>query len=231
MQTIRALSIDLDNTLWDVEPVIVAAERILHAHLAERYPRMTELYGITEMRALRLRMAEEHPDVRHDLTFLRKAALRRQATSAGYDADVAEEAFEIFYAARNAVEPYADVVPSLERLNRELRLVAVTNGNADLDRIGLANFFEFSLAAGEVGVAKPDPRIFAVALERAALPAAAVLHVGDDPVADVEGARAAGLGTVWMNRTNAVWPDSLVPADYEVSDLRELADLVLRTSR
>jgi hypothetical protein len=61
MSTIRALSIDLDNTLWDVEPVIAQAERILHAHLHERYPRMTERHGIAEMRVLRMQMAETYP--------------------------------------------------------------------------------------------------------------------------------------------------------------------------
>ena len=71
------------------------------------------------------------------------------------------------------------------------------------------------VTAAAVGAAKPDPRPFQVALERLGIDAAACLHVGDDPVTDIAGARAAGLSAVLLDRSGRA-PDSL-------GDLAELA--------
>ncbi|MCX7056638.1 MAG: HAD hydrolase-like protein, partial [Proteobacteria bacterium] len=57
-------------------------------------------------------------------------------------------------------------------------------------------------------------------------PAQSILHVGDDALADVEGARACGLRTVWMNRTGAAWAAPYAPADHEIVDLGGLVTLV-----
>ena len=76
--------------------------------------------------------------------------------------------------------------------------------------------------------AKPDVRIFARLLAVAGVPAASVLHVGDDAVADVAGARAAGLLTAWINRGRVPWPAPAAPADHEIADLDQLVALVER---
>ena len=164
--------------------------------------------------------------MRHDFTWLRRESLRRHAREAGYPEEMAEEAFEVFFRARNEVELYEDVLPSLERLQRRFRLFAASNGNADLAAIGLARFFEHALAARDAGTLKPDPRIFELLLERAGLSPAQALHVGDDAEADVEGARRAGLTPVWVNRRGAEWPASASPPPLTVRSLTELADLL-----
>jgi putative hydrolase of the HAD superfamily len=99
----------------------------------------------------------------------------------------------------------------------------VSNGNADLAAIGIAPYFERSLAAREAGMLKPDPRIFAMLLDAAGLAPAAALHVGDDPEADVEGARRAGVRPVWLNRDGASWPAALDAPEHIVGSLDELA--------
>jgi putative hydrolase of the HAD superfamily len=134
--------------------------------------------------------------------------------------------FEVFYRARNEVTLYEDALPALERLRTRFRLFAISNGNADLAVIGIAQFFEHALAAREAGVLKPDPRIFAVLLERAALLARDVIHVGDDAYADVQGARGAGITPVWLNRSGRAWPDSAGSPPVTVQSLAEFADLV-----
>jgi putative hydrolase of the HAD superfamily len=138
---------------------------------------------------------------------------------------MAEEAFAVLYRVRNEVTLYDDVLPALERLRGRVRLFAASNGNADLAAIGLAHFFEHTLAAREVGALKPDPRIFALLLERAGVAPARALHVGDDSVADVEGARRAGVTPVWLNRAGENWPAQSSPAPLTVRTLAELADL------
>ncbi len=225
MRNVQAIIFDLDNTLWDVGPVILRAEHAMLAYLADRYPRILELHTADSMRDVRARMAIEHPAMRHDFTWLRKQALRAHALEAGYPGSLAEEVFEVFYRARNEVALYDDVLPSLEGLRRRFRLFAISNGNADLDVIGLASYFEGSLAAREAGMLKPDPRIFALLLERAGLGPQQAVHVGDDPEADVEGARGAGVVPVWLNRPGSAWPrDSHPPL--AVRSLAEIEPLL-----
>lgn len=225
MREVQAIIFDLDNTLWDVGPVILRAEHAMLAYIADRYPRILELHTAESMRDVRARMALEHPAMRHDFTWLRKQALRAHALEAGYPESLAEEVFEVFYRARNEVALYEDVLPSLEGLRRRVRLFAISNGNADLGVIGLARYFEGSLAAREAGVLKPDPRIFAILLERVGLAPQQALHVGDDPEADVEGARRAGVVPVWLNRPGAAWPrDSHPPLS--IRSLVEIESLI-----
>jgi putative hydrolase of the HAD superfamily len=227
MQEVTAVCLDLDDTLWAVDPVIERAEEAMFAWLGRHCPRITARHDVSGMRELRRRMFDEYPDRRYDLSFLRRQALALHARESGYPESVADEAFGVFLAARNAVEPFADVVPALERLGRRFRLMSLSNGNADLGAIGLAPFFEHSLGAREAGAAKPERRIFEQLLQRAGLAAAEVVYVGDDPHADVEGARRAGLHAVWIDRFGRPWPAALEPPARRVRDLMELADLLL----
>lgn len=226
MREVQAIIFDLDDTLWEVGPVIVRAEHALRAFLAERYPRVLERHTPESMRDLRARMAIEHPAMRHDFTWLRIESLRRLAREADYAESMAEEAFEVFYRARNEVTLFDDVIPSLERMHGRFRLFAASNGNADLAAIGLARFFEGALAAREAGMLKPDPRIFTLLLGRAGLEPAQALHVGDDALADVEGARRAGVTPVWINRAGDEWPLPASAPPLTVRTLGELADLL-----
>jgi len=224
---LQAISFDLDDTLWEIAPVIERAELAMHRFLSERYPRVTQRFDVEAMREVRRRIAGEQPAMRHDFTWLRLEALRFHATSAGYGATVAEEAFEVFYRARNEVSLFDDVRPALERLSRHFRLFTLSNGNADLRAIGIDRFFERSICAREAGALKPDRRIFACLIEATGLDPAATLHVGDDPEADVVGARDAGLAVAWIQRhpTVAGWPPDLPPPPVtRVRSLLELAD-------
>jgi putative hydrolase of the HAD superfamily len=221
VSAIRAIFFDLDDTLWDCQPVIVRAEHAMLDFLRERYPRVLERHDLDSMRALRMQVAHEHPAMRHDFTWLRLESLRRHARDAGYPETMADEGFDVFLRARNEVVLYDDVRPALDRLVGGYRLFAVSNGNADLAAIGLARFFEQSLAARDAGMLKPDPRIFAMLLERAGIAPRHVVHVGDDPDADVEGARRAGVAAVWLNRYGNPWPRASQPPP-AISSLVEL---------
>lgn len=225
MRDVQAIIFDLDNTLWDVGPVILRAEHAMMACLAERYPRILELHTAESMRDLRARMALEHPAMRHDFTWLRKQALRAHAREAGYPESLAEEVFAVFYRARNEVSLYDDVLPSLSALRQRYRLFAISNGNADLGVIGLSGYFEVSLAARDAGMLKPDPRIFHLLLERAGLEPRQAVHVGDEPEADVEGARQAGVVPVWVNRHGGAWPRETAPP-LAIRSLTEIAALL-----
>jgi putative hydrolase of the HAD superfamily len=120
------------------------------------------------------------------------------------------------------------LVAELRALGARLKVAVVTNGSgrrqrAKLSRAGLASLFtdEQLFVSGEVGAAKPDRRIFQLALERTGLAADRVLFVGDDPVRDIGGARAAGLRTCWVAHDRS-FPASVPPPDLVVRRLEEL---------
>jgi putative hydrolase of the HAD superfamily len=225
-----ALAFDLDNTLWDIGPVMERAERALHDWLAEHYPRVTDNHSIETMRDRRAAVAARRPDLAHDFTALRKLALHEHAAEAGYPVAMVEQAFEHFYQERNQVELYEDVLPALDRLRSRYRLLALTNGNADLRRIGIAHYFELIVTARAVGHAKPDRRIFSALLAGADIAPHELLYVGDEPVSDVEGPRRAGIAAVWINRGAVPWPAELERPLHSVTTLHDLADWLERNA-
>jgi len=197
---IRAISLDLDDTLWPVWPAIERAEEVLHDWLEKHAPTTAERFDTADLRVLRIQIAAEHPELAHDLSRLRLLSIERALRAAGDPLHLAEEAFAVFFDARQQVELFPDARAALEQLAAKLPIIAVTNGNADLQRIGLGQLFVDTVAAREFGHAKPDVRIFHEACRRLALPPAQVLHVGDDWAHDIEGAHDAGLPSAWVRR-------------------------------
>ncbi len=146
------------------------------AWLRSRYPRTVQGHSTGTLRALRDAVAGRFPERGHDLTFLRHRALKDLFAAAGHDEALADEALEVFFAERNRVEFYGDVRPALQRLRSRYRLFALSNGNADLARCGIADLFDGHVTARSAGAAKPDARIFAALLHEAGVAAAQVLH-------------------------------------------------------
>lgn len=219
---IRAISLDLDDTLWPIEPIMQRVEQSVDAWLREHLPEVAATWPVEALRALRDEVARAHPEHAHDFRAQRKLTLRRAFAPFGLGEDWVERTYAIYARVRNEVECYADTVPALAALAARVPLVSISNGTAELDRVGLDGHFRFSVSACEIGVAKPAPAIFLHACERLGLAPAQVLHVGDDPHADVAGARAAGLRTAWINRNGATWTRDEAP-DLVVRDLAELA--------
>jgi len=222
---ILAISLDLDDTLWPVEPAIRNAEMRLHEWLSSEHPAVATAYPIAAMRALRETIDRERPDLSHDFTAQRLLTLERAFAACGIGAEHVDAAFEVYYAARNAVECYPDALPALTALAARFPLVSLSNGNADLARIGLHHHFHATITAREIGFAKPDKRIFDAACGRLGVAAEHVLHVGDNPALDVVGARGAGLRTAWLNRGGAAWSHGPAP-DLTIESLDALADWI-----
>jgi FMN hydrolase / 5-amino-6-(5-phospho-D-ribitylamino)uracil phosphatase len=137
LSDLRAIAFDLDNTLWDVEPVLARAEARLSEWLERNCPRITAHLTAADMRSARAALAAREPHNAHDMTYLRLTALEAHAREHGYEQHLARQGFEVFLAARNQVELFADVVPALESLRQRYRLASFSNGNADLAFIGL----------------------------------------------------------------------------------------------
>jgi len=225
-QHLRLITIDLDDTLWPCAPVIQAAEAAHYAWLAAMAPQLADRHSLDSLRTHRRALMHARPDIAHDVTAVRNAALMALLLELDYSEQQAHEltkgALDAFRKVRNQVQPYADVAPVLARLRRHCRLVAVTNGNAEVEHTPLRGAFDRCLTAAEAGAAKPSPALFELAMDWAEATPAQTLHIGDDPALDVEAARLLGIAAVWVNRHARSWPSELEPPFYEVADLHAL---------
>ena len=224
--TIELITFDLDDTLWTTGPVIARAEDTLRQWLAENAPDV----GVIELatfQAIRERVVSANPHLKHRISALRRHVLFHALRDAQYAnaQALADAAFEVFLEARHALEVFAQVEPTLTELADNYALGVVTNGNADVRRIGLGHHFKFVLCAEDIGIAKPDARLFHEALSRGGVKANAAVHVGDHPGDDIAGAQQAGLRAVWFNPGGKIWEGDKRP-DAEIGCLSELPNVL-----
>lgn len=225
MAPIRALSLDLDDTVWPVQPALALADQAVDDYLRAHWPAVARAWPIPAMRALREQVSAERPDLAHDFTAQRRLAQQRAFAACGIDHAPLDTVWEVYFAARNTVEPWPDSLPALARLAARWPLASLTNGNADPARTGIKAHVAHHLAARDVGAAKPDPRIFHAAAARLGVAPGELLHAGDDPELDVLGARRAGLQAAWINRRGDTWPAALgEPPALAFDTLGALAD-------
>ena len=211
-RSIKAISFDLDDTLWPIWPTIERAEKALMEWLGLYAPMAAAMFASPgALKDVRDDLTASRPDLKHDLSAMRREAIRLALTRAGENPLLAEQAFDVFFAERQRVTLYDDARSALEFLSARFPLVSVSNGNADLERVGLAPYFRAAISAREFGVGKPDPRIFHAAAGAVDVMPESVLHVGDDATLDALGALNAGMQTAWLNRADHRWPHEATP--------------------
>ncbi|MCC7410185.1 MAG: HAD-IA family hydrolase [Gammaproteobacteria bacterium] len=221
----QVVTLDLDGTLWDSRPALARAERAVYALLEARCPAITERYTVAALVDHRRELMARRPDLGHDFTRLRHAALVELATAAGAPERLADEAMEVFLTERSRVRMYADTLPALETLRRRYRLVSLTNGNADVGRTAVAHLLERAVSPAETGKAKPDPAVFDFVAAACAVATSAIVHVGDEPHTDIACAQRAGVASVWINRERSPWPQ-MDPPQAEIASLAALAEVL-----
>ncbi len=210
---IKAVLFDLDDTLWPIVPVIARAEQLLFDWMREHAPAVTSQFTIESLRQQRL------PAPIQKVLFGAEKGANDNAPAE----ELARDYVLYKLAARHAVTLFDDVEPVLARLQQRHRLLlgTVSNGFADLDKIGLARHFQTSIAAHSFGCAKPDPSIFQAACAALNVTPEETVYAGDDPLLDVVGAQQAGLRAVWINRFDRVLPAG-VSAQASCTSLHEL---------
>lgn len=218
---IKAILFDLDDTLWHLAPTLVRAEAILYDWLNVHIPGVTQRFSNEELRELRMELLPTDPQFQYNVWALRHAALTRACHLTSENKDLVDQAMAVFSVARNAVNPFEDVVPTLASLSQRFVLGSVSNGFADLGEIGLAPYFQTSIAAHQFGSAKPGAEIFHAACAALEVAPHEAIYVGDDPKLDIQGAQNAGLRAVWMNRFEHALPEHIVPTA-SVTNLYEL---------
>ena len=225
MISIKAITFDLDDTLWEIEPVIAEAEQHTYQWLSANCPRVTEKYSLLDIQDIRQNAAAEYPEHAHDLSMLRRLSFSKIFALTEYGEFWVEKAFQEFMRMRNQVRLFPDAARALGMLAKLFPIASVTNGNADLDQIGIRHHFKATITATEYGVAKPHRDLFWAACNALHSKPGEVLHIGDHPEHDVLGAAAAGLRTIWLNRRGHTWQHAQ-KADAEVKDLDEVLQIL-----
>jgi HAD superfamily hydrolase (TIGR01549 family) len=202
LSPVQVLSFDLDDTLYDNAPVIEAAEQAMLKALARQAP-ASKATDSAFWWQQRLKLASIEPEIRHDIGRWRLLGIEAGLLELGIASDeakiVAQQGYDAFLEARTKISLTAEVIDLLTALSKQYRLIAITNGNACINKMGLGDLFQFSLQAGPDGKMKPYPDMFLLAAERLQLAPSQILHIGDSHRADVMGALAAGCHAAWLD--------------------------------
>lgn len=224
---IKVLAFDLDDTLWDMRQTLLRAEKLLGEWLAKNCQGFS--YDIKAIRQIREQVVIEQPSLAVNLSQLRVRVIQRALMASDYPeaqaTAYAEEAFEIFFAARNQVIFFDGAIKSLEALSENYILGSLTNGNADIVKLGLSGFFSFTFSAADVGTPKPAPDLFETALKHTGVKPNEMIYIGDHPLHDIDAAKHLGINTIWVNLANREYTGNMHP-DQQVVHLSHLPGAV-----
>ena len=227
--TIKSISFDLDDTLWPLMPNIVEAEKTTNEWIKENFPGTAALLGKQDVIEIRDKLIKEDPNLMNQISDLRKLMFYELNIRAGYGEEesenMAEEAFEIYFKGRNTVTFYKGVIETLELLKNDYSLGVVTNGNADLQVIGIDNLFDYIFSAADLNAHKPDPVMFEAVINRTGLRAEEICHIGDHPINDVKASLDFGMTPIWFNYEKINFPlEGIEVAEF--SNWNSLPDLI-----
>ena len=224
--TIKLITFDLDNTLWHTDPVIIRAEQIQWQSIIRHCPEANAQFSPTSLQQLKREVARQHPELRHKLSLFRVEFLFQIFSQCGMNKTqsrlLAEQVFADFLAARNQVELFPGALTALKKLEQDYSIIALSNGNSNLNTIGLNHLFQAHYHAENVQRPKPFADMFIAALKYAGVDANESFHIGDHPEQDVEAAQKLGFKTVWANMLQQEWPSAMNKADHEITHLDQL---------
>ena len=226
--SIKAVSFDLDDTLWPLLPVILKAEKDTNEWLIDNYPGVEVLLKSQEVMKIRDDLISKKTDLVNQLSKLRELTLVELGIRSGYSREesqvMARESFKIFFSGRNDVTLYEGTEQTLKNLKEKYVLGVITNGNADLKKIGINHYFDFNISAENMNVGKPDPLIFEEAARETGFQTGEICHVGDHPINDVEGSFKAGMKAIWFNKKGIDWPLDKKADFEEISSWNQLEE-------
>lgn len=205
LSPIQAMTFDLDDTLYDNHPVIDKTEEEVLRFVREYDPRFNHFTN-NDLYTFRHIVAEQEPDICHDITRWRWLSSKMMFCHYGYSREDAQKGADDIMAHfsywRNQIDVPEETHQILAQLAEKLPLVAITNGNAEPDACGLGQYFQFVLKAGPDGRSKPYYDMYRLAAQKLELEPHAILHVGDNLLTDVEGAIRSGMQACWINSDN-----------------------------
>lgn len=223
---IRTVTFDADDTLWDFTGVAAEAYELVISRIRTDHPGVE--VSVDDLVANHRRVVEASPPGRSFEAMRRQSMTVFARRHLGGDGAYGRELADLFFDHRHrATRLFDDVMPMLEGLGEGRVLGVITSGNTRWKETAIADRFAFWLAADQIGVRKPDPRVFHMAAAAAGCHIRELVHVGDEEV-DVFGAKRAGARAVLVDRAGRApgWP-----ADAVVASLDELAGVLAEWDR
>jgi putative hydrolase of the HAD superfamily len=213
----RAILFDLDDTLYDLRSYWRGRLHEAIDDVLSRYPRF-------DREALVRQALAEKVYIEKLPAFLRGLGVTDESLIASAQDIYRHEWFE-------RLVLFDDAVHTLQALRPRFKLGLVTNGPSrtqrpKIERFNLIDYLDLLIVSEEVGVAKPDPAIFAIALEQLGVAPGEALFVGDSPEFDLRGAAAAGMPFIWMNSRGETLPADVVQPIATIERLAELLPLL-----
>lgn len=202
-----AITLDLDNTLYNNYPIITQAEKKSVIFLQQYHPALNKLQ-IKDYNLSRFSLLSEDPKIYHNVNYWRWKALYKTLLKSGltkYEAQLgSDQAMDTIIYWRNKINITINTHNILSALSSKWPLIAVTNGNANISHCGLHKYFYDVLIAGKNGRAKPHTDMFHLAAKRFGIACKYILHVGDNLITDIQGATHANMQTCWINQYNDI---------------------------
>jgi FMN hydrolase / 5-amino-6-(5-phospho-D-ribitylamino)uracil phosphatase len=234
LQDIRAISFDLDDTLYDNRPVIEHAEQWMVEYMRDRYL-ASAMYDRRWWLQLKHELQHADPTLHDDVSRCRIAMLEVGLQRGGMPAEQAKQeaqrCFAEFLEVRSQVHVPSESIEVLQKLSHHFPLGVITNGNILLERIGLDGHFEHVLKAGNGRRMKPEPDLFRLMAARLKLKPQQILHVGDDVTTDVFGAIRNGYQSAWICQSGQSWRNLNTLPHMILQDIRDLLMLIPEAQR
>ncbi|WP_095500120.1 HAD-IA family hydrolase [Paraferrimonas haliotis] len=227
---IKAISFDLDDCLYDNRPILKQALRALQQHLQTLDARFAH-WHYQDWLQLKRHCQRLAPQLKDSVTWTRRATLvlALQGYQIPNPQTQADTAMDVFMKARSDLNMSSDITAMLTELGRHYPLVAISNGNLNLQQSGLDKFFTHVYKADVGQASKPASHMFAQACRDLDILPHQLMHVGDHPLSDVAGARRFGAVSVWLNpgfnRQQELKANGILP-HWQISNPLELLQLV-----
>jgi len=209
MTKIKLITFDLDDTFWDIRDTIINAEMNSRKWSEDKIGEKIEWGTFEDFMKIRNELVKKDSSLEYDLGMLRKKTIAYHTKKYFKDEkdlnEFVEEAYKFFLEERHKVTFYEDVINVLEKLSSQYKLGVLTNGNADVNKLGIGHLFDFSISSMDVKSNKPNKGHFIKARELSRIDFQNTLHVGDHPINDIVGARDLGINTMWFNLNNLNW--------------------------
>jgi HAD superfamily hydrolase (TIGR01549 family) len=225
---IKMITFDLDDTLWDNKPTITNAEIKTREWIEDRVGAI-EWGDLNDFLQLREALIRKDKSIAWDISKLRIEIFKEKIkglASADNITKLAEDAFDYFLKKRHEIELFPGVEGAIKALSENYMLGVLTNGNADIYKLSIGKYFEFSISSLEAQDSKPNKSHFELAKSHLPnLTYGEMLHIGDHQINDIFGAHTLGIEALWFNNTGALWEQEFEKPD-QFYDWQSLAKFI-----
>jgi len=231
LKAVKAISFDLDDTLYSNREQMIAADVAMNKHFNDvltQHGLPAQDYSAKFWWPYRQAVVKQTPALKHDVTKVREVVydygLKKLGLADETAARLAKQGLAYFLEQRSNFTVGQDTLNFLAQLAEKFPLVAITNGNVDVQRVGLAPYFTHIFLAGDGNLQKPDSDMFNQACQLLDISPHKLLHVGDCGHADIFGAMRAGCQSAWLNKYDVGKPLKVLP-NLEISSVEQLLQL------